>query len=232
MTAIHRKLSSPLSPSPRRALLGLLLAAGVSGVSAQDDGARQRQAAAADATALLGMDAPAPANPRPGTCPNPVVKTVATPPGATAAAPLMTDFPAGWSVAGSVFNQTQTDKHFGHTLRFEVPKGCCQYNAGVLEVTYKALSNGSSNKSSDAGNDGGGPVRNGQALNNMQPGGYNHIWPNTGVTAGTVLTRQYNIPASWIASGHVSFGAQDDTAVLGAKLHLSGCCLTATQPER
>lgn len=152
---------------------------------------------------------------------------VAPPP--TQATLYAADFPPTWKVAGSVFNQTQSNKHFGHTFQFKAGEGaCCQANPGVLTVTYRALTNGTSNKTADAGNDGGGPVRNGVALG----GSYGYIWPATGVTAGQTVTKSYQIPASWIASGRVSFMAQDDTAVVKATLTVSGCCVHRTEAEK
>lgn len=142
---------------------------------------------------------------------------------------VASDFPPGINVAGSALNQTQSNKHFGHTFQFTPPAdgGCCQYNDGTLVVTYKAVNKGTSNKTSDAGNDTSGLVRNGASA----PGG-GFLWPNTGVAAGTVLTKTFTVPASWMASGRVSFYAQDDTAVTKATLSMSRCCITPTRPEK
>lgn len=198
-------------------LLAVLLATCMGSALAQDAGR------AAPLEAL-------PIAPRGTPCPHPVALTLTSP--ASQTTQYAADFPTTLNVAGAVFNQTQTNKHFGHTFQFKPPEGkCCQANPGVLTVTYKALSNGSSHKSTDAGNDGGGPVRNGVALNNMQPGGYNYIWPANGVTAGQTTVKTYSIPASWVASGRVSLMAQDDTAVVKAVLQVSGCCVTPTQAE-
>lgn len=234
------KRSITLSQTSRRSLIALLCAAAAGGALAQDDSTRARPATPApleaqpvEAANPPGAPAVAPGAPlNPRLCPNPQQITITMPSsgvGPSPASPTLSDFPppsAGWPVTGSAFNQTQSDKQFGHTFNFKRPQAeCCQYGDGVLTVTYKALSSGASN-------DAGGPFRNGQAFNSMQPTGYNHIWGNAPVAVGTVVTKSYPIPAGWIASGRVSFGAQDDTAVVKATLQINGCCLTPTPPAR
>jgi hypothetical protein len=136
------------------------------------------------------------------------------------------DFPSGLNVSSSSLNHTQLNKHYGYTFEFKPPAtGCCQFNEGILTVSYKTLSKGTSNKTSDAGNDTGGPVRNGTSA-----AGAGYIWPNSGVASGATTTKTYTIPAEWIASGRVSFYSQDDTAVTSATLRVSGCCVTNTRP--
>ena len=157
-------------------------------------------------------------------CPHPHNVTL-TPSGAPT--PDLREFPANSNVGGSVWNQTVFNKHFGHTFRFEQPKGdCCQYSPGVLTVTYKALDGGGVGSSSSS-NDGGGAVHKGLSV----PGAYGYIFGNAPVATGTVVTKTYTIPAGIMASGKVSLYAQDDTAVVSATLRISGCCVTPTRPE-
>lgn len=122
------------------------------------------------------------------------------------------------NVTASQWNQTSQDKHFAHTFKFA--KDCCLMTTGVLTVKVKALSGGGPN-SSTAANDGFHIYSNGSAVAvlSQQP------WVNTGVTAGTIATLTYNIPASVLATGRVTFYAQDDSAVLSADLTLRGCCI-------
>jgi hypothetical protein len=236
MTSIH----SNASRRPARLLVVALMAASLGQAFAQD---AQRRIPIADGEFKPALELPAPAalpgdlsqpGPKvpPGQhCPHPVGLTLTAQSGP--ATQVASDFPSSWNVAGAVFNDTQTDRQFGHTFVFKVPEGkCCQANDGRLVVTYRALTTGRGHQSTDAGNDAGGPVRNGVALNNMQPGGYNYIWPAGGVAQNQTVTRSYAIPASWVASGRVSFIAQDDTAVVKAVLMVSGCCVTPIQPEK
>lgn len=237
--------TSPYSTSlrsqfPKRTVLALLCASALGIAIAQDIAPAPRQAQPASPEGLQADPAMSPSAPtpvpgaitNPKQCPNPQQITLTVPQSGTGpspASPTVSDFPAasaGWPVNGSLFNQPQSDKPFGHTFNFRPPSGqCCQYADGVLTVTYKALA-------ADANNDAGGPFRNGSPLGNMTPTGYNYLWGNSPVAVGTVVTKSYPIPASWIATGRVSFGAQDDSAVLKATLQINGCCLTPTQPIR
>jgi hypothetical protein len=209
--------------------LAMLCASVWGSAFAQDTATLPRQAEPATAAPLgdttVRQPAPGgvpglPFNPK--LCPNPQPITLSAPTstsGPTPAAPNPIDF--SMSVAGSMFNQTQVNKPFGHTFNFTRPSSeCCQYADGLLTVTYKVLGD-------LWPNDGGGPVRNGSGY---QTG---LIWANVpNVHVGTTVTKTYPIPASWIASGRVSFGVQDDTAVVRATLQINGCCLTPTPPAR
>jgi hypothetical protein len=234
--------ASPLkfANSPkRRALVLLLLAAGMGSAFAQDPG-RRMPIADTEFKPAPGIDTPMPMpgepmlppeleHPKHGAgCPNPVKLVLVE---QTTASPHLPDFPSGWNVGGAVFNQTSSNKHFGHTFRFDVPKEqCCKANPGRLTVTFRALGSDTvGSGGGSTGNDGAGLTRNGAVLT----GAYGHIWaPASSVTAGQITTKHYIVPAGWVASGRISFVAQDDTAVVKAVLQVSGCCLTPTQPEK
>ena len=125
------------------------------------------------------------------------------------------------------FNETQPNKHFAYTFQFKPGKGeCCQFNEGKLTVTYKALQGGGPNSASSA-NDDACLVHNGAVVGT---GGCPRIWPG-GVQTGATKPVTYSVPASVIASGHVSLYAEDDTAVVSAVLEFTGCCVEATRPN-
>lgn len=145
---------------------------------------------------------------------------------ATVASPYMPDFSTTYPPNG-VFNGTQANKRFGHTFKLQSPGTCCECKEGQnrLTVVYKALQSGQSLTSSNAGNDTSGIITNGVGV----PGSSVHIWGPTGIVAvGQIKTITYNVPCSVVSTGRVSFQAQDDTAVLSAKLVIRGCCVTPT----
>jgi hypothetical protein len=120
---------------------------------------------------------------------------------------------------GSQWNQTATDKQFGHTFRFPAPgRECCVMTSGVLTVRVKALQGGGP-KSSTSANDSVNLVSNGVVIQQQQP------WNNSGVATGAVATLTFNVPANVLATGNVSLYVQDDTGVLSADLALRGCCV-------
>lgn len=157
----------------------------------------------------------------PVACPHPVTLVITNPPGAPTPDPL--DFGSTASaVAGSTWNQTSANKGFGHTFHFPAPgRGeCCLMTKGTLEVTIKCLQGGSPG-SSTSGNDYVELMEGGHSVPGYSP----KAWP-TGCTTGAVHNVVIsNIPASILSTGHASFYVEDDTAVLSAKLTLSGCCL-------
>jgi hypothetical protein len=152
----------------------------------------------------------------PVACPHPVTITISA--GSAAPTPDLSQFPAGTSVAGSVWNQTMANKHFGHTFHFPAPpKECCVMTSGTLRVTLKALQTGSKGSSSSA-NDGVNIFSGGVSVMGQTP------WPN-GAVAGATTTLSFTIPASVLATGEVNLYVQDDEAVVSATLVLTGCCL-------
>jgi hypothetical protein len=157
-------------------------------------------------------------------CPNPVVVTI-TRGGTTAATPSAVDFPSV-PLTGYAYNQTAVNHFFRDTIAFKKPESkCCQFNPGKLTVTYKALMGGPA-KSATSANDTAGLVFHGASV----PGG-GYIFGNLGTGTGQTVTIPYTVPASIVASGQVSFSAQDDSAVVSATLEISGCCLDPT-PSR
>lgn len=159
-------------------------------------------------------------------CPRPV--TISLTRNSGAASPYLPDMPtamqtggANGGIAASTFNQTSSNKWFGHTFHFKTAEGqCCALQPGQLTVTYRALEGGQVN-------DGSAPSVNGAPYPNYLPG---YIWPQGAtVTVGQTVTKSYVIPPQIMATGRVSFYAQDDTAVVSATLTGSGCCLEPTR---
>lgn len=151
-------------------------------------------------------------------CPHPVTQVITNPPGGPTPDPV--DFGA-IGVAGSMWNQTAVDKHFGHTFHFPAPgRECCLMTKGTLEVTIKCLQGGPAGSAS-SGNDYVELVQGGASVAGYSP----KAWP-TGCSTGAVRTLVINnLPASILNTGRVSVYVEDDTAVLSAKLTLQGCCL-------
>ncbi len=156
-------------------------------------------------------------------CSNPTTLTLNTPTSGPAHI-NPTDFSAAQQAAlGSPsFHQLIANKQFGYTFDFKTPGGCCEIGAGTLTVYYRAVQGGSSANSSDAGNDVGELIRNGVGS------GGGHIYTQFPFAAGTQKVVNYSVPAGWIASGRVSFIAEDDTAVDHATLTAQMCCVHAT----
>jgi hypothetical protein len=149
-------------------------------------------------------------------CPHPITITING--GSTPPTPDPADFGAGANVIGSVWNQTATDKHFGHTFHFPAPgRECCIMTSGTLRVTVKALQGGPK----------GSPTSANDSINVMSSGvnfGQQQPWLN-GVATGATTTLTFTIPPNILAKGQFSLYVQDDTAVVSAQLILSGCCL-------
>ncbi|HEV7238145.1 MAG TPA: hypothetical protein VGQ36_02815 [Thermoanaerobaculia bacterium] len=157
--------------------------------------------------------------PHPGivACPFPYSQTFTNGPTPT---PIKAEFPAALQAAivGSVWNQTVADKHFGHTFSFPSQRECCLMTSGKLEVTIKALQSAPPNDSA-SGNDAVHAIANGAVFQSQQP------WLTSGVTAGAVKTVWFTLTAAQLANGKISFYVQDDSAVLSARLTVSGCCI-------
>src|SRR5258708_29417948 len=88
----------------------------------------------------------------PTACPHPVSQVLQGGSGLSSADPL--DF-GSISVSGSVWNQTQVNKHFGHTFHFVSPgpRECCLMTKGSLEVQVKCLQGGGPNTSTSHNDD-------------------------------------------------------------------------------
>lgn len=193
------------------------------GANAQD---AERRAMPEPGAAIEQVAPPHPGGGMP--CPRPVHLVLNATSGAS---PYMPDFPAQYQSGGlygglpaSQFNQTQSDKWFGHTFNFKPGSGgCCSYQPGRLTVVYRSLMAG-------INNDGSYVVHNGTAVSVTPTNQY--IWSQTSpVAVGQTTTKVFTIPPGIVAGGRVSFIAQDDTAVVSAKLEISGCCLEPTRPE-
>jgi len=123
------------------------------------------------------------------------------------------------AAAGSQWNHTAINKAFGHTFHFPAPgTRCCLMTSGILTVEVKALQGGGPHTATSA-NDGFSIISNGVTVTSQQP------WVNSGVTTGTVAVLTFTIPPNVLATGLFTFYAQDDSAILSAKLSLKGCCL-------
>jgi hypothetical protein len=139
----------------------------------------------------------------------------------TAGQPDPADF---GSLPGGTYNQTSINQWFRDSFHFKTSNSkCCQFKDGKLTVVYRALQAGPPNSSTSANDDGG--VWSGSGLLTGASGG--RIFPGA-VILGQMATFNYVVPASLIASGKVSFAAEDDTAVVSATLEISGCCLDPT----
>ncbi|MGE3972530.1 MAG: hypothetical protein AB7E78_14380, partial [Porticoccaceae bacterium] len=143
------------------------------------------------------------------------------------------DMPSHWQ-QGNGLNGTKINTWYGHTIRWNTRGRCCQVTRAVLTVKFKALKNGSPN-GTDAFNDNVHVVKNGLYGPNLPGGGVlggGRIWqpPVQAFQAGATTSKTITItnPAI-LASGRVSFFAQDDTAIQGATLTITGCCLDARQ---
>ncbi|HEX6098904.1 MAG TPA: hypothetical protein VF432_21500 [Thermoanaerobaculia bacterium] len=152
-------------------------------------------------------------------CPHPYNQTFTAGPPA-APAPIVSTFPANVqaTIAGSVWNQTTADKHFGHTFRFPSERQCCLITSGRLEVTIKALQTAKPN-SGGSSNDAVHVIANGASVTYQQP------WLSSGVTVGTVHTVTFQLNAQQLAGGTIGIFVQDDVAVQSAKLTVTGCCI-------
>ncbi|HEX8407979.1 MAG TPA: hypothetical protein VF883_03885 [Thermoanaerobaculia bacterium] len=159
---------------------------------------------------------------RPNTpCPHPYSQTLSGGPSG-ASSPVAAEFPANIqaSIAGSVWSQTQADKHFAHTFRVSGNGECCIATSGTLRVTLKALAGGGVGSPTSV-NDAvhvfsGGTVVQGLS---QQP------WLSSGVGTGATTTVTIQIPPNVLATGLVTFYVQDDASVTNATLTVSGCCL-------
>lgn len=138
------------------------------------------------------------------------------------------EFAALDNPATNLFNQTSINQHFAYTFRFPGWPGangkeCCRCVEGAtLTVTFKALQGGPPQSATSA-ND----VIS--ILSSLAPGPSHVVtsqilWPG-GVKTGQTETLTFKIPCKYLANGHLSIFAEDDTAVVSAELSLLRCCL-------
>lgn len=153
-------------------------------------------------------------------CPKTIVLK-APPPNTTT--PYAPDFPstpgAPWIEPN--FNGTTPNRHVRHTFQWGGCKQnkCCEVYKAKLVVTVKALMNGQSHESRDAGNDSISIWKNGSVQH------WQYLYNPTPVSAGTVKTLTIPVQPSWLDGCRLSFQVQDDSAVLDAKLVVTGCCV-------
>ena len=150
-------------------------------------------------------------------CPHPIVLDIQAEKSAPTQDPM--DLPGNLIpiTAGSVWNQTAINKGFADTIRFPMDKQCCAWTKGTLTIEVKALQSGPSTSTSV--NDGVTVFSNKLVVPpQVTP------WTTT-VTAGQTKTLMWNLPASALALGKISFYVEDDTAVVWAHLHVEGCCI-------
>jgi len=151
-------------------------------------------------------------------CPHPIVQDIK----GEASLPTQdpSDLPASLIplTAHSVWSQTVINKAFAHTFHFRPQGECCVWTSGTLTMEVKALQGGPAGSATSA-NDGVTVFSNQVKVPpQISP------W-SAGVATGATKTLTFNIPASVLAFGKVSFYVEDDTAVLWAHLHLEGCCI-------
>lgn len=153
-------------------------------------------------------------------CPKTIVLKAPPP---NASTPYAADFPttpgAQWMEPN--FAGTTPNRHFRHTFQWDGCKKnqCCEVMKAKLVVTVKALTKGQSQQSSDAGNDSISIWKNGTVLH------WQYLYSPTPVSAGTVKTLTLPVQPSWLDGCRLSFQVQDDSAVLDAKLVVTGCCV-------
>ena len=158
---------------------------------------------------------------KPTPCPHPYTQTLnGGPTGASSF--VAAEFPANVqsAIAGSVWSQTQADKHFAYTFRIPGKGECCIATSATLTVTLRALSTGPAGSATSV-NDAvhlfsGGAIVPGLSQQPWLPG-IPPTNPNQTVTI--------QIPPNVLATGLVSFYVQDDASVTGATLTVTGCCL-------
>lgn len=166
-------------------------------------------------------------------CPHPFTSVQARG-GHMATTPSSQDFPKD-KLTSKTYNGTQINQNFGDTFSLKQTGKCCEYNAGTLTVTYRALQGGCKGSSTSA-NDAGGLIYHGAGVAGSS-GFIPWHWHNSPgcaqyVSTGDVVTVVYTVPANIVASGRVSFSEEDDTAVVSATLRVTGCCVNPTPIRR
>ena len=130
--------------------------------------------------------------------------------------PIADEIPLGLrSIPRASFNDSQVDRLFVHTMRWEnlVPKGtCCALTKGTATVVLRDLGNALSNNDVVGIGLPGGAVGQEQALN-FPP------------ASGGIRTVNLSLTPAILASGHVTIFAQDDHSVQSISVKLTGCCL-------
>lgn len=177
------------------------------------------------AGSVMAQERPRPA-PRPVrgpemACPNPTYETLT----ASGSSLVNADFPAIALANMQPVGGTAANRWTGYTFQWR-PPACCAITRAILTVRLRAITGGTSNTSSDAGNDTLGLVSAGASL----PGQSGYIRPNAPFAAGSEITRTFTLTGAQLATlnsgNRLSFLTQDDHAVLSATLRLERCCVT------
>lgn len=183
------------------------------------------------AGSAMAQDRPRPERPQPApgpvqgpamACPHPTYETLT----ASGSSLVNADFPAIALANMQPIGGTAANKWTGYTFQWR-PPACCAVTRAVLTVTLRAITAGTSNTTSDAGNDTLGVVSGGATL----PGQGGFIRPNTPFAAGSQITKTFTLTGAQLATlnsnNRLSFLTQDDHAVLSATLRLERCCISA-----
>ncbi|WP_298744568.1 hypothetical protein [uncultured Brevundimonas sp.] len=175
------------------------------------------------AGSVMAQDARRPAPPRPMPCPNPTVETL----NATGTNIENADFPAAALANMQTIGGTVANKFTGYTFRWR-PPACCAITSAVLTVRLRAITAGTSNTTSDAGNDTIAVISGGASL----PGQSGYIRPNAPFAAGSQITKTFTLTGAQLATlnsnNRLSFVTQDDHSVLSATLRLERCCVNTS----
>ena len=128
---------------------------------------------------------------------------------------------AGCTVDRAKLQRHHANRHVRHTFKWDGCKQnkCCEIYKAKLVVTVKALTDGQSHESTDAGNDSISIWKNGSVQH------WQYLYSPTPVTAGTIKTFTIPVQPSWLDGCRLSFQIQDDSALLDAKLVATGCCV-------
>lgn len=175
------------------------------------------------AGSVMAQDASRPQEPgRPVPCPSPTSQTLV----ASGSSLFAGDLPAAVTANMTGLASPIMNKHHPYTFRWKSP-ACCKIMGATLTITLKSISSGTSNATSDAGNDTIGIAHNGVGLAGV--GGY--VFPNSPFPAGTTVTKVFNLTPAQIATlnldgdNRLTFNTQDDTMVTSATLVLNRCCI-------
>jgi hypothetical protein len=149
-------------------------------------------------------------------CPNPVHITESR---KDKANPVMGDFLKPVPQL-SGYNGVTANHQFWDTFTWKLPSKCCQFIKGTLTIWYTPITLGTSNTSSDAGNDKLYIYNNGTQVY------WEFLYPNSPFPAdGAERVKVITITPAMVTNNRLSFIVQDDTSIKGSKIDLYYCCL-------
>ena len=216
--------------STRRLAMGLFGACALSALMTA--ATADERVAKPDAAALQAEPVLAPAQPDAGPgpvipdkvpCPHPLTTTVVSsgvPQGpAAAAGPFPLNIPASSLASG--LGDMHSNRTFEYSFKWEVPRErCCEILAARLTMVVKCHGD-------IPGNDAWGIYRNHLGLYGAPIG-----WPQS--CNGQTKTIVWNVTPAVLnamnADNQLNLLVEDDTAVMSAKLEISGCCVTRFKP--